>query len=122
MESVVNVLIFYAIYILHLKHVLDLLQYYQMNFLLKEKFIKVVHYLSNLFINDILNNCEKYGVSIGRKKKKKKKKKCCGGLFADDVVLIAQSAKKKKFRNIIKKKKKKKKNLKILLKKKKKGT
>jgi len=74
MESVVNVLIFYAIYILHLKHVLDLLQYYQMNFLLKEKFIKVVHYLSNLFINDILNNCEKYGVSIGRKKKKKKKK------------------------------------------------
>ena len=24
--------------------------------------------LFNLFINDILNNCEKYGVSIGRKK------------------------------------------------------
>ena len=42
--------------------------------------------LFNLFINDILNNCEKYGVSIGRKK-------CCGGLFADDVVLIAPSAK-----------------------------
>ena len=42
--------------------------------------------LFNLFINDILNDCEKYGVNIGRKK-------CCGGLFADDVVLIAPSAK-----------------------------
>ena len=44
--------------------------------------------LFNLFINDILNNCEKYGygVNIGRKK-------CCGRLFADDVVLIAPSAK-----------------------------
>ena len=42
--------------------------------------------LFNLFINDILNDCEKYGVNIGRKK-------CCGGLFADDV-LIAPSAKK----------------------------
>ena len=42
--------------------------------------------LLNLFINDILNDCEKYGVSIGRKK-------CCGGLFADDVVLIAPSVK-----------------------------
>jgi len=31
--------------------------------------------LFNLFINDILNNCEKYDVSIERKKK------CCGGLF-----------------------------------------
>ena len=40
-----------------------------------------------LFINNILNNSEKYGVNIGRKK-------CCGGLFADDVVLIASSAKK----------------------------
>ena len=39
-----------------------------------------------MFINDILNDCEKYGVSIGRKK-------CCGGLFADDVVFIAPSAK-----------------------------
>jgi len=44
MEYVVNVLIFYVIYILHLKHVLDLLQCYQMNFLLKEVFVKVVHY------------------------------------------------------------------------------
>ena len=42
--------------------------------------------LFNLFINDILNNCEKYGVSIGSKK-------YCGGLFTDDVVLIAPSAK-----------------------------
>jgi len=82
-----------------------------MNFLLKKEFVKVVHYLQsycfgsvfsslskkkkkkkkipilfNLFVNDILNNCEKYGVSIGRKK-------CCGGLFADDVVFIAPSAK-----------------------------
>jgi len=50
--------------------------------------------LFNLFINDILNDCEKYGVNIGRKK-------CCGELFADDVVLIAPSA--KKLRKIIKK-------------------
>ena len=42
--------------------------------------------LFNLFINDILNDCEKYGVNIGRKK-------CCGGPFADEVVLIAPSAK-----------------------------
>jgi len=42
--------------------------------------------LFNLFINDILNDCEKYSVNIGRKKG-------CGGLFADDVVLIAPSAK-----------------------------
>ena len=38
--------------------------------------------LFNLFINDILNNCDKYGVSIGNKK-------CCGDLFVDDIVLIA---------------------------------
>ena len=43
--------------------------------------------------NDLLNDCEKYGVNIGRKK-------YCGGLFADDVVLIAPSA--KKFRNFFK--------------------
>ena len=42
--------------------------------------------LFNLFINDVLNNCDKYGVSIGNKK-------CCGGLFADDIVLIAPSEK-----------------------------
>jgi len=43
----------------------------------------------NLFINDILNDCEKYGVNIGRKK-------YCGGLFADDIVLIAPCKKIKK--------------------------
>ena len=31
--------------------------------------------LFNLFINDIFNNCNKYGISIGDKR-------CCGGLFA----------------------------------------
>jgi len=90
MESVVNVLIFFVIYILHLKYVLNLLQCYQMNLLLKEVFRKgcpLSPVLFNLFINKILNNCEKYGVSIG------KKKKCCGELFTDDVVLIAPSAK-----------------------------
>ena len=30
--------------------------------------------LFNLFINDIFNNCNKYGISIGEKR-------CCGGLF-----------------------------------------
>ena len=39
--------------------------------------------LFNIFINDILNNCDKC-VNISRKR-------CCGGLFADDVVLIAPS-------------------------------
>ena len=42
--------------------------------------------LFNLFINDVLNKCEKYGVSIGNKR-------CCGGLFADDIVLVAPSKK-----------------------------
>jgi hypothetical protein len=36
--------------------------------------------LFNLFINDILNDCDKYGVPIGVKR-------CCGGLFADAIVL-----------------------------------
>ncbi len=43
--------------------------------------------LFNLFINDILDGCDQYGVSIGNKR-------CCGGLFADDIVLIAPSARK----------------------------
>jgi len=34
--------------------------------------------LFNLFINDVFNNCNKYGISIGDKC-------CCGGLFADDI-------------------------------------
>jgi len=38
--------------------------------------------LFNLFINDILNNCDNLGVSVGTKQ-------CCGGFFADDIVLIA---------------------------------
>jgi len=41
----------------------------------------------NLFINENLNNCDKYGVSTGNKK-------CCGGLFADDIVLIVPSERK----------------------------
>jgi hypothetical protein len=45
--------------------------------------------LFNLFINDILNNCDKYGVSIGNKK-------CCGGLFVDDIALIAPNERKMK--------------------------
>jgi hypothetical protein len=36
-----------------------------------------------------LNNCDKYGVSIGNKK-------CCGDLFADDIVLRAPSERKMK--------------------------
>jgi len=38
--------------------------------------------LFNLFINDIFNNCNKYGIPIGDKR-------CCGGLFVDDIVLCA---------------------------------
>jgi len=45
--------------------------------------------LFNLFINNILNNCDKCDDSIGNKK-------CCGGLFADDIVLIAPSERKMK--------------------------
>jgi len=45
--------------------------------------------LFNLFINDILNNYDKYGVSIDSKK-------CCGSLFADDIVLRAPSERKMK--------------------------
>jgi len=43
--------------------------------------------LFNLFINDILDSCDKSGVSIGNKR-------CCGVLFANGIVLIAPSAKK----------------------------
>jgi len=53
--------------------------------------------LFNLFINDVLNNCDKYGVNIGNSK-------CCGGLglFADDIVLISPSEKKlQKFLNCV---------------------
>ena len=40
--------------------------------------------LFNIFINDVLDNCDKFGVNV-------EGKKCCGGLFADDIVLIAPS-------------------------------
>jgi len=36
----------------------------------------------NLFINDISNECDKYGISIGDKRR-------CGGLLADNIVLCA---------------------------------
>jgi len=42
--------------------------------------------LFNIFINDILDKCRRYGVIVERKK-------CCGGLFADDIVLIAPGKK-----------------------------
>jgi len=40
--------------------------------------------LFNLFINDIFNNYNKHGISIGDKR-------CCGGLFADNIVLCAST-------------------------------
>jgi len=63
-----------------------------MNFLsivVLDKVVPLSPILFNLFINDILNNCDKYGVSIGNKK-------CCGGLVADDILLIAPSERKMK--------------------------
>jgi len=41
-------------------------------------------FYSILFINDILDNCDKYGVYLDSQY-------CCGGLFADDIVLVAPS-------------------------------
>ena len=38
--------------------------------------------LFNLFINDIFNDCDEFGIKIGNES-------CCGGLFADDIVLCA---------------------------------
>ncbi len=40
--------------------------------------------LFNLFINDIFNDCEDFGVPIDTST-------CCGGLFADDIVLCSPS-------------------------------
>jgi len=63
-----------------------------MNFLFIVGLDKVDRYHQfclNLFINDILNNCDEYSVSIGNKK-------WCGDLFADDIVLIAPSERKMK--------------------------
>ena len=39
-------------------------------------------FYSNLFINDVLDNCDKYDVYLDSQY-------CCGGLFADDIVLVA---------------------------------
>jgi len=36
--------------------------------------------LFNWFINDVLNNWDKYGVYLDSQY-------CCGGLFADDIIL-----------------------------------
>ena len=38
----------------------------------------------NLFINDVLDNCDKYGVYL-------ESQYCCGELFVDDIVLVAPS-------------------------------
>ena len=81
---------------------LDLLQCYQMNFLLKEVVFRqgcpLSPILFNLFINDIQNDCEKYGISIGRKKV------LWWDSFADDVIFsIAPSAKKKNLEKLLKK-------------------
>jgi len=40
--------------------------------------------LFNLFINDVLDDCDKYGVYL-------EFQYYCGGLFADDIVLVAPS-------------------------------
>ena len=50
--------------------------------------------LFNIFINDVLDKCRRYGVVV-------EGKKCCGGLFADDIVLIAPG--KSSLRNILNK-------------------
>ena len=42
--------------------------------------------LFNLFINDVFNDCENFGVKVGTIP-------CCGGLFADDIVLCAPEKK-----------------------------
>jgi len=58
---------------------------YRNHIILRKEFVKVVpsyQFYFNLFINDIFNNCNEYGISIDDKR-------CCGGLFADDIVLCA---------------------------------
>jgi len=40
--------------------------------------------LFNLFINDVMNHCDKYSVNLDSQY-------CCGGLFGDDIVLVAPS-------------------------------
>jgi len=56
---------------------------YQNHLVLRKVFVKVVpshQFFFKLFIDDIFNKCDKYGIFIGDKL-------CCGGLFADDNVL-----------------------------------
>jgi len=52
--------------------------------ILRKVLVKVVFssILFNLFINDIFNEYDIYGISIGDKR-------CCGGLFADDIIIYA---------------------------------
>jgi len=45
------------------------------------------HIIFSLLTNDVLDSCDKYGVSIGGEH-------CCRGLFGDDDVLILPIAKK----------------------------
>ena len=71
MESMVNVLIFYAIYILHLKARARFASMLSNEIPIKRGVLQgcpLSPILFNLFINDILNDCEKYGVNVGRKK------------------------------------------------------
>jgi len=58
---------------------------YRNHLVLRKVFVKVIpsfQFFLNLFINDIFNKCDKYGISIGNRR-------CCGGLFTDDIVLCA---------------------------------
>jgi len=91
----VNVLIFYAIYILHLKARARFASMLSNEFPIKRgvrQGCPLSPILFNLFINDILNDCEKYGVSIGRK-----------NVLMDSLLMMLFLSKCKKFRKIIKK-------------------
>jgi hypothetical protein len=53
--------------------------------------------LFNIFINNVLDNCNNYGVII--KTNGNEVKRYCGGLFADDIVLITLD--KTKLKNLL---------------------
>jgi len=56
-----------------------------MNFQFTKTFDKAVFYFTlNIFINDISDNYDRYGVNISRKR-------CYDSLFANDVVLLVPS-------------------------------